>query len=124
MSFLFSLFDPLDHSEWVQRSDRGEDVDRRGGHTGWTEVRHRKRSTPGVRHPHANSYFVAGMADCTTKLEIQKCFNGYGDIADVYMGKKKDKSGNNFAFVKFNNVRDIWRLEEDMQNITCGGISL
>ncbi|KAL4556012.1 hypothetical protein LXL04_038647 [Taraxacum kok-saghyz] len=35
-----------------------------------------------------------------------------------------DSAGNNFAFVKFANVEDKWKLEGDMQNVSCAGKSL
>ncbi|KAL4561232.1 hypothetical protein LXL04_033395 [Taraxacum kok-saghyz] len=61
------------------------------------------------------------MSNATTKMDMRRCFGGFGEIVDIFMGNKKDANGKNFAFVKFNNVEDIWKLEGDTQNITCAG---
>ncbi|KAL4584213.1 hypothetical protein LXL04_008805 [Taraxacum kok-saghyz] len=37
------------------------------------------------------------------------------------MGRKKNSAGKNFTFVNFKNVGDIWKMENEMQGIICGG---
>ncbi|KAL4581815.1 hypothetical protein LXL04_006346 [Taraxacum kok-saghyz] len=69
----------------------------------------------------AISYYVSGMTTGVKKDDIRKCFERYGDLVDVFIGKKKDAAGKNFAFVKFHNVGDIWKLESDMQSVICAG---
>ncbi|KAL4587431.1 hypothetical protein LXL04_000302 [Taraxacum kok-saghyz] len=61
------------------------------------------------------------MSNGATKMDIRRSFGGFGDLVDIFMGKKKDSAGKNFAFVKFANVVDMWKLEGDMQNVSCAG---
>ncbi|KAL4566330.1 hypothetical protein LXL04_030444 [Taraxacum kok-saghyz] len=69
-------------------------------------------------------FFVAGMSDSTKKVDLRKCFAGFGELVDVYMGKSKNAGGRNFAFVKFANVTVIFGMEEKMQGMVCGGRKL
>ncbi|KAI3497734.1 hypothetical protein L1887_33238 [Cichorium endivia] len=87
----------------------------------WTEVRRRRKGTNVGFHPNATSYFVAGLSDRCRKTDMRECFRRFGDIADIYMGTRKNSSGRNFAFVKFSNVIDIWSLEREMQGVVCCG---
>ncbi|KAL4587568.1 hypothetical protein LXL04_000440 [Taraxacum kok-saghyz] len=95
-----------------------------GGQGKWTTVQRRRRSTTANNIQDATSYYVAGMSNGAMKSDIRRCFEGFGELVDVFMGKKKDTSGKNFAFVKFINVGDIWELERNMQNVSCAGKAL
>ena len=74
--------------------------------------------------PSATSFFVAGMAVGTKKEEIKRCFEGFGELVHVFMGRKKDKSGRNFAFAKFNNSGYTRTLPDEMQGLVCCGKAL
>ncbi|KAI3751225.1 hypothetical protein L2E82_22273 [Cichorium intybus] len=87
----------------------------------WMEVRRRRKGTNKGFHPNTTSYFVAGFSDGCRNNDIRECFRRFGDIADIYMGSRKNLSGRNFAFVKFNNVVDIWCLEREMKDVVCFG---
>ncbi|KAL4585345.1 hypothetical protein LXL04_009963 [Taraxacum kok-saghyz] len=90
---------------------------------GWTEVRLRrpalKRNEGGL-----TSYFVTNIPEATTKEEIRRSFNSFGDIADIFMGLRRGKNGLNYAFVKFRAVEDSKRLEEELKGIRCKGRQL
>ncbi|KAL4592057.1 hypothetical protein LXL04_005037 [Taraxacum kok-saghyz] len=93
----------------------------RGDEVKWTKVQYRKKKNREVDFHGAISYYVAGVPTGVKKVDIRRCFEGFGDLVDMFMGKKKDAVGMNFAFVKFNNVKDIWKLESEMQNVNCAG---
>ncbi|KAL4580367.1 hypothetical protein LXL04_016558 [Taraxacum kok-saghyz] len=93
----------------------------RGDEVKWTKVQYRKKKNNDADFHGAISYYVAGMPTGVKKVDIRRSFEGFGDLVDIFMGKKKDAAGMNFAFVKFNNVEDIWKLESVMQNVICAG---
>ncbi|KAL4560392.1 hypothetical protein LXL04_032542 [Taraxacum kok-saghyz] len=94
------------------------------GNQTWTTVQRRNKRPPANAFSDATSFYVAGMSNGTMKNDIRRCFEGFGELVDVFMGKKKDTSENNFAFVKFINVQNTAELESSMQNITCAGKTL
>ncbi|KAL4557422.1 hypothetical protein LXL04_035599 [Taraxacum kok-saghyz] len=67
---------------------------------------------------------MAGMPVGTKKEEIKRCFEGFGELVDVFMGRKKHKSGQKFAFVKFNNIGDARTLQDEMLGLVCCGKAL
>ena len=87
----------------------------------WKTVRRRKACPAGGGSGDATSFFVSGMSDCTSKMDLRKKFAGFGEIVDVYMGTRKNKEGKNFAFVKFIGVEDVHYLEGKMQGVILGG---
>ena len=64
------------------------------------------------------------MLDSTKIDALRGCFESFGKVVDVYIGRHKDKAGRNFAFVKFAGVRDVQALEGEMHGVVCGGRTL
>ncbi|KAL4570196.1 hypothetical protein LXL04_025847 [Taraxacum kok-saghyz] len=91
-----------------------------GGQENWTKVRYRKKNTSQASRD-SLSFYIAGLNDGEKIKDVRNCFMRFGEVIDVYMGKKKDSRGKNFAFVKFRNVGDSGQLESEMQGVTCGG---
>ncbi|KAL4560418.1 hypothetical protein LXL04_032569 [Taraxacum kok-saghyz] len=97
---------------------------RGGDNWRWTVVQRRKKSQATARLPNATSFYVAGMSDCTKNSDLFKCFTSFGEVVDVFMGRRKDATGKNFSFVKFEGVRDVGELEKALQGVLCGGKTL
>ncbi|CAI9300872.1 unnamed protein product [Lactuca saligna] len=78
--------------------------ERNGG--GWSEVRRRKQ----VRNYHQSNIitniYVSGFPGDTRKDELRRSFTRFGNVVDVYMGRKKDSHQRNFVFVRFKGIKD------------------
>ncbi|KAL4578942.1 hypothetical protein LXL04_015074 [Taraxacum kok-saghyz] len=87
----------------------------------WTVVQRQKKNQVKTWNPNTTPFFVNGFSDSAKIGDLRRCFGGHGEVVDVYMGRHKDSAGRNYAFVKFNGVQDVRRLEEELQGIVCGG---
>ncbi|CAH1448108.1 unnamed protein product [Lactuca virosa] len=96
--------------------------ERNGG--GWSEVRRRKL----VRNYHQSNIitniYVSGFPGDTRKDELRRTFTRFGNVVDVYMGRKKDSHQRNFAFFRFNGIKDDKMLENELQGIKLRDIVL
>ncbi|KAL4565512.1 hypothetical protein LXL04_029610 [Taraxacum kok-saghyz] len=97
---------------------------RGGENEKWKVVQRRKKNQVSARLPHATPFYVAGMSDSTSKSYLIKCFRDFGEVVDVFMGRRKDVTWKNFAFVKFEGVRNVGDMEKALQGIVCGGKTL
>ncbi|KAJ0580704.1 putative RNA recognition motif domain, nucleotide-binding alpha-beta plait domain superfamily [Helianthus annuus] len=61
------------------------------------------------------SFYIGNLpADCSSFL-LRDVFAGFGAMTDAYVPRKKDKKGNTFGFVRFEDVRDA----QYMANSLC-----
>ena len=80
---------------------------------GWSEVRRRKPATKADNGVVA-SFFVSNVPEKVTKGELRHPFATFGVISDIYFGNRKGKNGKNFAFVRFQGVKDVKQLEKEL----------
>ncbi|CAI9299751.1 unnamed protein product [Lactuca saligna] len=117
--------DYLIYSSWEKGNQNAlkgyERSKREGGDQsgGWTEVR-RRNKTPQDTRTVVTTYYVSNLPDNVSKLKIMNSFQKFGKLVDIYIGGKRDRSGSIFAFVIFEVVRDVKRLEYEMGRIRCG----
>lgn len=68
--------------------------------------------------------YVVGFPNGVRKSELWKLFARFGQVVDVYLGRKKDYRMKNFAFVRFRGVEDEKVMEERLQGTTCRDVIL
>ncbi|CAH1427404.1 unnamed protein product [Lactuca virosa] len=64
---------------------------------------------------HLTNIYVEGFHGGTNKSELWSLFSDYGQVANVYMGGKRDSKKMNFAFVRFKGVKDEKEMEIKLQ---------
>lgn len=84
----------------------------------WTKVQLGK-NTATVNDDHLTSFYVAVFPSETMKGDQWKPFGCYGQVVDVYVGRKRDYQRQFFAFVRFMGVGDEKSLEAKLQGIKC-----
>ncbi|KAI3819760.1 hypothetical protein L1987_13608 [Smallanthus sonchifolius] len=53
----------------------------------------------------------------TNAEDLQNCFGEYGMVVDAYVATKKDKAGNRFGFVIFDEAKDKLDLEQQLKEV-------
>ncbi|KAJ0776316.1 putative RNA recognition motif domain, nucleotide-binding alpha-beta plait domain superfamily [Helianthus annuus] len=69
-------------------------------------------------------FFVTNLPSGCNPWDISEFVKVFGEVAGVYIAKKKDKDGNRFGFVSFNNVRDAKELERALNGTKMGDSKL
>lgn len=86
---------------------------------GWTKIQHDKSDMSDT-----STFYVAGFQDGTSKVDLRNVYDRFGQVSDIYIGGKKNKRKQNFAFIRFKGVKDTRTLEANIQGIKLGGITL
>ncbi|KAM0035329.1 putative RNA recognition motif domain, nucleotide-binding alpha-beta plait domain superfamily [Helianthus debilis subsp. tardiflorus] len=69
-------------------------------------------------------FFVTNLPQGCTPWERSEFVKVFGEVAGVYIAKKKDKVGNTFGFISFINVREVKELERALNGTKMGGSKL
>lgn len=92
---------------------------------GWTEVRRRnKYESDRSGTAEMFTFYAAGFQDGTSKVDLRRLYDIFGHISDIYIGGKKNKRKQDFAFIRFMGVKDTRTLEADMQGVKLRGTTL
>ncbi|KAI3792215.1 hypothetical protein L2E82_06088 [Cichorium intybus] len=86
----------------------GKKMNHPNGDAEWKVVDRRKND----RRDHPTSFYVSNLPEGATVNEIWKKFEGFGKLVDVYIARKKERSGARFGFVRFAGVQDAKAMEE------------
>lgn len=86
---------------------------------GWTKIQHDKSDMSDT-----STFYVVGFQDGTSKVDLRSVYDRFGQVSDIYIGGKKNKRKQNFAFIRFKGVKDTRTLEANIQGIKLGGITL
>ncbi|KAJ0492067.1 putative RNA recognition motif domain, nucleotide-binding alpha-beta plait domain superfamily [Helianthus annuus] len=69
-------------------------------------------------------FFVSNLPDRCSSVVVGEFFSVFGNVARVYVARKRDKNGNNFGFVTFKGVKDVKELEGRMKGVKMGNFKL
>ncbi|KAI3708299.1 hypothetical protein L2E82_37466 [Cichorium intybus] len=105
----------------------GDDGGRSGANGddgGWTKVNRRRRSVRPVNlDGRTTSFFVSNIPDGVNPLELKlickNIYSGFSSLTDVYLAKKKDVNGHNFAFVRYRDVSNVNEIIESLNMVRC-----
>ena len=86
---------------------------------GWSEVNRRCKKEDGGAS--MTTMFVTNLPEGLRTEELRRPFAKHWTIGDIYLAKKKDSKRRCFAFVSYSGVRDVLKLEDSLQGITCKG---
>ncbi|MCH80824.1 hypothetical protein A2U01_0001598 [Trifolium medium] len=113
--------------------ERERDSERERDLEGWTCVRPRRRRGSRLDQDKAikNSITNTGAVGSTTcyvnnlpedvgQKEVERMFERWGKVVDVYIAKKRNKMGKVFGFVRYANVKDERWLESQLRDIWFG----
>ncbi|CAI9302240.1 unnamed protein product [Lactuca saligna] len=89
---------------------------------GWSEVNRRCKKSD--EDAPTTTMFVTNLPEGLRPEELRRPFEKFGKINDIYLAKKKDLKRRCFAFVRYSGVRDVLKLEANIQGITCKGYRL
>ncbi|KAJ0469382.1 putative RNA recognition motif domain, nucleotide-binding alpha-beta plait domain superfamily [Helianthus annuus] len=70
------------------------------------------------------TYFIGNLPDDCSSYLLWDTFYGFGSMTDAYVPRKRDKKGNTFGFVRFENVRDVMGLAVDLGTVRIDQIKL
>ncbi|KAF5795822.1 putative RNA-directed DNA polymerase [Helianthus annuus] len=71
-----------------------------------------------------SKFFVSNLPDRCSSVAVGEFFSVFGNVARVYVARKRDKNGNNFGFVTFKGVKDTKDLEGRLKGIKMGSFKL
>ncbi|KAK9073147.1 hypothetical protein SSX86_007471 [Deinandra increscens subsp. villosa] len=83
---------------------------------GWRTVARRQ-----IKSRLTFSFFISGFSDATSVEDFQKAVKHLGSITDVFIARKRRFNGKRFGFIRFKNVGDIVRLENELNSLSLGG---
>ncbi|KAJ0659746.1 putative RNA recognition motif domain, nucleotide-binding alpha-beta plait domain superfamily [Helianthus annuus] len=69
-------------------------------------------------------FFVSNLPERCSSLDIGEFFSAFGNVANVYVARKRDKHGNNFGFVTFKGVKEVKGLEGRLKGVKMGDSKL
>ncbi|KAJ0691752.1 putative RNA recognition motif domain, nucleotide-binding alpha-beta plait domain superfamily [Helianthus annuus] len=69
-------------------------------------------------------FFVSNLPDRCSSVVVGEFFSVFGNVARVYVARKRDKNGNNFGFVTFKGVKDVKELEGRLKGVKMGSFKL
>ncbi|CAI9267059.1 unnamed protein product [Lactuca saligna] len=82
---------------------------------GWIKVRRRRSITNRA----ITTLYVSNISDGFNYKDVWDIFMEFGKVIDVYIARKKDISGSNFAFIRFKGIKYIEELEMKTGNVKC-----
>ncbi|KAJ0879411.1 putative RNA recognition motif domain, nucleotide-binding alpha-beta plait domain superfamily [Helianthus annuus] len=65
-------------------------------------------------------FFVTNLPQGCTPWELSEFVKVFGEVAGVYIARKKDKVGNKFGFISFRDVRDVKDMERALNGTKMG----
>ncbi|XP_071740115.1 uncharacterized protein [Rutidosis leptorrhynchoides] len=66
------------------------------------------------------SFFVTNFPEHADVPALWKVFDGYGYLIDVYIAKKRAKSGKRFGFIRFMGVKHVLDMENRLADVWMG----
>jgi RNA recognition motif-containing protein len=100
---------------------------------GWTCVRPRRRrgqrldqdktimnSLTNTGTNKTTTCYVNNLPEDVGQREVERMFERWGKVVDVYIAKKRNKMGKFFGFVRYVNVKDEKWLENQLRDIWLG----
>ncbi|KAM0007909.1 putative RNA recognition motif domain, nucleotide-binding alpha-beta plait domain superfamily [Helianthus debilis subsp. tardiflorus] len=96
----------------------------------WNEVPNRRKprskGNPGERigGGSISKFFVSNLPNGCNPWDVSEFVKVYGDVAGVYIARKKDKEGKKFGFISFRNVVDVKEMERALNGTKMGGFKL
>ena len=111
---------------WVTEGSRRSYAENRYGQqsamTLATQRRERKRTNWRDVSDFCSFYFKGFLEMGEKDLWFE--FKKWGDVREVFIAKKKNRSGRKYGFVRFKGVVDMGMLERQLDNMIIGGLKL
>ncbi|CAL0316838.1 unnamed protein product [Lupinus luteus] len=71
-----------------------------------------------------SSFYVTNFPEDFRAVDLWRSLQSKGNIVDVFIPSKRNRSGQRFAFVRFNNVQDERNLTLSLDNVWLGSLKL
>ncbi|KAF5820625.1 putative RNA recognition motif domain, nucleotide-binding alpha-beta plait domain superfamily [Helianthus annuus] len=71
-----------------------------------------------------SKFFVSNLPNRCSSVDVGEFFSVFGNVARVYVARKRDKNGNNFGFVTFKGFKDVIDLEGRLKGVKMGNFKL
>lgn len=88
---------------------------------GWSKFRRQENQR---QRNDTTTFYVAGFPDGTCKKDLHEVFDRLGKIFDIYIGGKKNRRKQNFAFIRYAGVIDTHGMELKMNGVRFRGVTL
>ena len=75
-------------------------------------------------HRNISSFYFTRFPEDTTEDELWKIFRRAGDVREVFIPNKRNRTGRRYGFVRFIGVDNVQQLERRLDNIVMGGLKL
>ncbi|XP_071728257.1 uncharacterized protein [Rutidosis leptorrhynchoides] len=72
----------------------------------------------------SQSFYVTNFPEYADIASLWKAFDGFGCLINVYIAKKRAKTGKRFAFVRFMGVKHVLAMENMLANVWIGSFHL
>lgn len=69
-----------------------------------------------------STFFVSNLAEDCSIGDIWKEFRVFGLLSDVFVPKRKDRQGNRFAFIRYDEVKDNMKMVQVLNNVIMKGV--
>ena len=75
-------------------------------------------------HESISSFYFTHFPEDTTEAELWQHFKKVGDVREIFISKKRNRSGRRYGFVRFKGADDVHQLERRLDNIVLGVLKL
>ena len=75
-------------------------------------------------HHNISSFYFTRFPEEATEAELWQHFKKVGDVREVFISRKRNRSGRRYGFARFKGVDDVKQLERRLDNIVLGGLKL
>ncbi|KAL4591278.1 hypothetical protein LXL04_004236 [Taraxacum kok-saghyz] len=90
--------------------------------SGWQKVSYRRQGNKSQLPE--TSFFISNLPDGCNSGILWKIFQSFGKMSDAYIPPRKDKAGNNYAFIRFLQVKDANRLVDIFNSLKIDGAKI
>ncbi|KAL4569455.1 hypothetical protein LXL04_025093 [Taraxacum kok-saghyz] len=91
----------------------------------WHEVNRKKQRHVRPQQPRqVTSFFISKLPEGCNSSLMWKIFKTFGNMVDDFVSSRKDKKGNNFAFIRFTNVSDPMIMAKTLGTVKIDGAKI
>lgn len=110
------VFSKMSGRERYQPDTWYDEADKKG--KGYRHQQQDKGQDQGVK------FFVSNLPERCGSADLVRVLKGFGDIANTYIARKRDRLGKRFGFVTFKRGRNMDDLEEVLKDVWIGSYKL
>uniref|UniRef100_K7N556 RRM domain-containing protein n=1 Tax=Glycine max TaxID=3847 RepID=K7N556_SOYBN len=122
------------NSGWERVRSRGKAIERDrvsfNEDPRWTHAGNRDGQQQGYNRANwrdkkdISSFYFTRFSEDVTEKDLWYHFKKWGDVRETFISKQKNKNGRRYGFARFKGVKDVHKLERQLDQIVIGGQKL